>query len=136
MRDVNAGWMINNIHANGASFFFICSYILVAIYYGSYRTPREFLVWSIGVIILVLTIILLYGVIVWFMDKWVIEVLLLLLIYYLLFLSLLLILFHLFEVVSQYVIQQYKDSLLYIIYYLLSYRLQLLCIMALCSWFW
>ena len=57
MRDVNAGWMIRYIHANGASFFFICMFLHIgkAIYYGSYRTPRV-LVWSIGVIILVLTI--------------------------------------------------------------------------------
>lgn len=56
MRDVNAGWLIRYIHANGASFFFICMYLHIgkALYYGSYRTPRV-LVWSIGVIILVLT---------------------------------------------------------------------------------
>lgn len=56
MRDVNAGWLIRYIHANGASFFFICMYLHIgkALYYGSYRTPRV-LVWTIGVIILVLT---------------------------------------------------------------------------------
>ena len=57
MRDVNAGWLIRYIHANGASFFFICLYLHIgkAIYYGSYKTPRQ-LVWSIGVIIFILTI--------------------------------------------------------------------------------
>lgn len=57
MRDVNAGWLIRYIHANGASFFFICLYLHIgkALYYGSYRTPRV-LVWTIGVIIFILTI--------------------------------------------------------------------------------
>lgn len=57
MRDVNAGWLIRYIHANGASFFFICMYLHIAkaLYYGSYKTPRV-LVWSIGVIIFVVTI--------------------------------------------------------------------------------
>lgn len=57
MRDVNLGWLIRYIHANGASFFFGCMYIHIgkAIYYGSYRKPRV-LVWIIGVIILIATI--------------------------------------------------------------------------------
>lgn len=57
MRDVNAGWLIRYIHANGASFFFICLYLHIgkALYYGSYKSPRV-LVWSIGVIIFILTI--------------------------------------------------------------------------------
>lgn len=57
MRDVNAGWLIRYIHANGASFFFICLYIHIgkALYYGSYKTPRV-LVWSVGVVIFILTI--------------------------------------------------------------------------------
>lgn len=57
MRDVNAGWLIRYIHANGASFFFICLYLHIgkALYYGSYKSPRA-LVWSIGVIIFILTI--------------------------------------------------------------------------------
>lgn len=56
MRDVNGGWLIRYIHANGASFFFICLYLHIgkALYYGSYKTPRV-LVWSIGVIIFILT---------------------------------------------------------------------------------
>ncbi len=55
MRDVNYGWMIRYIHANVASFFFIFVYLHIGrgLYYGSYRSPRV-LVWSIGVIILVL----------------------------------------------------------------------------------
>lgn len=57
MRDVNLGWLIRYIHANGASFFFACMYIHIgkALYYGSYRKPRV-LVWIIGVIILIATI--------------------------------------------------------------------------------
>lgn len=57
MRDVNAGWLIRYIHANGASFFFICLYLHIgkALYYGSYKSPRV-LVWAVGVIIFILTI--------------------------------------------------------------------------------
>lgn len=57
MRDVENGWLIRYIHANVASFFFIFVYAHVGrnIYYGSFKTPRV-LVWSIGVIILVLMI--------------------------------------------------------------------------------
>jgi ubiquinol-cytochrome c reductase cytochrome b subunit len=38
-RDVNYGWLIRTLHANGASFFFICIYIHVGrgLYYGSYH---------------------------------------------------------------------------------------------------
>jgi group I intron endonuclease len=55
MRDVNNGWLVRYTHANVASFFFICVYSHVArgLYYGSYKSPRV-LVWSIGVIILIL----------------------------------------------------------------------------------
>lgn len=54
MRDVNYGWAVRYAHANTASFFFICVYLHIArgLYYGSYRSPRT-LLWSIGVIILV-----------------------------------------------------------------------------------
>lgn len=54
-RDVNNGWFLRTLHANGASFFFICIYLHVGrgIYYGSYLyTPT----WLIGVIILFLVI--------------------------------------------------------------------------------
>ena len=52
MRDVNYGWLLRYIHANGASMFFIIVYIHIArgLYYGSYTSPRE-LLWSVGVII-------------------------------------------------------------------------------------
>lgn len=55
MRDVENGWLIRYTHANVASFFFIFVYAHVGrgIYYGSFKSPRV-LVWSIGVIILVL----------------------------------------------------------------------------------
>ena len=57
MRDVNNGWIVRYTHANVASFFFIFVYSHVArgLYYGSYKSPRV-LVWSIGVIILILMI--------------------------------------------------------------------------------
>lgn len=57
MRDVNNGWIIRYIHANVASFFFIFVYAHIGrgLYYGSYKSPR-ILLWSIGVIILVLMI--------------------------------------------------------------------------------
>ncbi|MFO1055752.1 MAG: cytochrome b N-terminal domain-containing protein [Dongiaceae bacterium] len=55
MRDVNYGWLIRYIHMNGASMFFIVTYIHIfrGLYYGSYKTPRE-LLWMIGVVILLL----------------------------------------------------------------------------------
>ena len=54
MRDVNYGWLMRYMHANGASFFFIAVYIHIfrGLYYGSYKSPREVL-WWIGVIILI-----------------------------------------------------------------------------------
>ena len=55
MRDVNNGWLIRYMHANGASFFFIVVYVHIfrGLYYGSYITPREAL-WCSGVIIFIL----------------------------------------------------------------------------------
>lgn len=55
MRDVNNGWIIRYTHANVASFFFIFVYMHVGrgLYYSSYKSPRV-LLWSIGVIILIL----------------------------------------------------------------------------------
>nr|ABY48447.1 cytochrome b [Xantusia vigilis] len=52
-RDVQYGWLIRNIHANGASIFFICLYLHVArgLYYGSYMYT---ITWNIGVILLFL----------------------------------------------------------------------------------
>lgn len=51
VRDVNGGWLLRSIHANGASFFFICVYFHVGrgIYYGSYQISH---VWGSGVLIL------------------------------------------------------------------------------------
>ncbi len=58
MRDVNYGWMLRYIHANGASMFFLAGYIhmLRGMYYGSYKEPREVL-WILGVILLLLMIV-------------------------------------------------------------------------------
>jgi ubiquinol-cytochrome c reductase cytochrome b subunit len=55
MRDVNNGWLIRYLHANGASMFFIVTYchIFRGLYYGSYMHPRG-LLWATGVIIFLL----------------------------------------------------------------------------------
>ncbi|MBM3567962.1 MAG: cytochrome b [Alphaproteobacteria bacterium] len=55
MRNVNYGWLLRYIHANGGSMFFLVVYIHVfrGIYYGSYKSPREIL-WWLGIIILLL----------------------------------------------------------------------------------
>ncbi|SIQ34091.1 cytochrome b/b6 [Bosea sp. TND4EK4] len=55
MRDVNYGWMLRYLHANGASMFFIAVYMHIfrGIYYGSYKAPREVL-WILGVVIFLL----------------------------------------------------------------------------------
>lgn len=55
MRDVNYGWLMRYVHANGASMFFIAVYIHMfrGIYYGSYKAPREIL-WMLGVVIYLL----------------------------------------------------------------------------------
>jgi len=54
-RDVNYGWLLRTLHANGASFFFICLYIHTGrgIYYGSFLYLHA---WSVGVVILLLVI--------------------------------------------------------------------------------
>lgn len=54
-RDVNYGWLLRTIHANGASFFFICLYLHVGrgIYYGSYLF---IFTWLSGILLLLLTI--------------------------------------------------------------------------------
>nr|AML80874.1 cytochrome b [Takydromus amurensis] len=53
-RDVQYGWFIRNLHANGASMFFICIYLHIGrgLYYGSYLFTET---WNIGVILLLLT---------------------------------------------------------------------------------
>nr|YP_003795683.1 cytochrome b [Miichthys miiuy]ADJ66708.1 cytochrome b [Miichthys miiuy] len=52
-RDVNYGWLIRNLHANGASFFFICLYLHIGrgLYYGSYLYKET---WNIGVVLFLL----------------------------------------------------------------------------------
>nr|QEL51311.1 cytochrome b [Nebria brevicollis] len=52
-RDVNYGWFLRTLHANGASFFFLCIYLHIGrgMYYGSYKFKAT---WLIGVIILFL----------------------------------------------------------------------------------
>nr|YP_010701453.1 cytochrome b [Channa ornatipinnis]WCJ52962.1 cytochrome b [Channa ornatipinnis] len=53
-RDVNYGWLIRNLHANGASLFFVCIYFHIGrgLYYGSYLYTET---WNIGVAMLLLT---------------------------------------------------------------------------------
>jgi ubiquinol-cytochrome c reductase cytochrome b subunit len=55
MRDVNGGWLLRYLHANGASLFFFVVYIHIGrgLYYGSYAAPRHIL-WIIGVVIIIL----------------------------------------------------------------------------------
>nr|AAN34977.1 cytochrome b [Empidonax atriceps]AAN34978.1 cytochrome b [Empidonax atriceps] len=50
-RNVQFGWLIRNLHANGASFFFICIYLHIGrgFYYGSYLYKET---WNTGVILL------------------------------------------------------------------------------------
>ncbi len=58
MRDVEGGWLLRYMHANGASMFFIMVYthMFRGLYYGSYASPRE-VVWCLGVVILLLMIL-------------------------------------------------------------------------------
>nr|AAG27929.1 cytochrome b [Dipodomys merriami] len=53
-RDVNYGWLIRYMHANGASLFFICLYLHIGrgMYYGSYSYMET---WNVGIILLFLT---------------------------------------------------------------------------------
>ena len=55
VRDVNYGWLLRSLHANGGSFFFLIVYIHLfrGMYYGSFKGPRE-LLWMLGVLILLL----------------------------------------------------------------------------------
>nr|AJG41833.1 cytochrome b [Odontobutis potamophila] len=52
-RDVNFGWLVRNVHANGASFFVACIYPHIGrgLYYGSYLYKQT---WNIGVMLLLL----------------------------------------------------------------------------------
>ena len=56
-RDVNYGWLIQGMHANGASMFFLAVYVHMfrGLYYGSYKAPREVL-WILGCVIYFLMI--------------------------------------------------------------------------------
>nr|QNH82887.1 cytochrome b [Neochauliodes punctatolosus] len=53
-RDVNYGWFLRTLHANGASFFFICIYLHIGrgMYYGSYKFMHT---WMVGVLLLFVT---------------------------------------------------------------------------------
>ena len=55
MRDVNSGWLLRYLHANGASMFFLAVYIHMfrGLYYGSYKPPRE-IIWILGVLLYIL----------------------------------------------------------------------------------
>ncbi len=57
MRDVNYGWLLRYIHANGASMMFVALYIHMfrGLYYGSGKEPRE-VIWIIGVLLFLLMI--------------------------------------------------------------------------------
>nr|ASY98662.1 cytochrome b [Polyspilota griffinii] len=52
-RDVNYGWLLRTLHANGASMFFVCIYLHIGrgMYYGSYKF---YYTWMVGVVILFL----------------------------------------------------------------------------------
>nr|UOA67843.1 cytochrome b [Angerianus maurus] len=52
-RDVNYGWLMRNMHANGASMFFMCLYLHVGrgMYYGSFKLLST---WMVGVILLLM----------------------------------------------------------------------------------
>nr|QAX91114.1 cytochrome b [Parrhinotermes sp. C MW-2019] len=53
-RDVNQGWLLRTLHANGASLFFLCIYMHIGrnMYYGSYKLVHT---WMVGVVILFMT---------------------------------------------------------------------------------
>lgn len=53
-RDINNGWILQNIHANGGTWFFICLYLHIGrgIYYGSYIFIET---WNIGIVLFILT---------------------------------------------------------------------------------
>lgn len=54
-RDVNNGWLIRTIHANGASLFFICLYLHTGrgMYFGSFKLH---LTWIVGIVIILIVI--------------------------------------------------------------------------------
>ena len=57
MRNVNYGWLLRYVHANGASMFFLAVYVHIfrALFYGSYKSPREvFLILGMFIYILMM----------------------------------------------------------------------------------
>jgi len=58
MREINSGYLLRFLHANGATMFFVVVYLHVVrgLYYGSYLYPRQ-LLWMIGIVIKVLMIL-------------------------------------------------------------------------------
>ena len=54
-RDVNYGWLLRNVHANGGSAFFLCLYVHIGrgIYYGSYILIET---WNVGIVLFILVI--------------------------------------------------------------------------------
>ena len=56
--EIYYGWFIRSLHANGASFFFLCVYIHMfrGLYYGSFFYPRQ-LLWSTGLLLFFLMIV-------------------------------------------------------------------------------
>lgn len=56
--EIYYGWWLRTLHANGASFFFFCTYLHMfrGLYYGSFLFPRQ-LLWNSGVILFILMII-------------------------------------------------------------------------------
>ncbi|MFT6774406.1 MAG: ubiquinol-cytochrome c reductase cytochrome b subunit [Paracoccaceae bacterium] len=52
VRNVNGGWLLRYVHANGASLFFVAVYLHIfrGLFYGSYKAPRE-ITWIIGILI-------------------------------------------------------------------------------------
>nr|NP_008133.1 cytochrome b [Paracentrotus lividus]P12778.1 RecName: Full=Cytochrome b; AltName: Full=Complex III subunit 3; AltName: Full=Complex III subunit III; AltName: Full=Cytochrome b-c1 complex subunit 3; AltName: Full=Ubiquinol-cytochrome-c reductase complex cytochrome b subunit [Paracentrotus lividus]AAA68145.1 apoprotein [Paracentrotus lividus] len=55
-RDVNYGWLLRNVHANGASLFFICMYCHIGrgLYYGG---SNKIETWNVGVILFLVTVL-------------------------------------------------------------------------------
>jgi len=56
--EIYYGWWIRGLHANGASFFFLCVYIHMfrGLYYGSFLYPRQ-LLWKSGVLLFLLMVV-------------------------------------------------------------------------------
>jgi quinol-cytochrome oxidoreductase complex cytochrome b subunit len=56
--EIYYGWWIRGLHANGASFFFLCVYMHMfrGLYYGSFLYPRQ-LLWKSGVLLFLLMVV-------------------------------------------------------------------------------